>query len=280
MALALRGADALLVRSRARVTAAVLASADRLKVIGRGGVGLENIDLEAATARNIAVVYTPEAATDSVADLTVGMMISLVRKIGLGDAMVRSGDFDEARTACMGRELRELTLGIVGLGRIGRAVARRCRHGFGMRVLYNDIVDPGYVDFSAEAVDKRELYGRSDVVSLHVPLTRQTRHLIRESTLLEFKPGAMLINTARGAVLDGPAVAKALSAGVLGGLAIDVFDPEPPPDDDPLREAPNTLLVPHLGSRTVAGLSRMNDVVEDVIAVLQGRPPQFPAEQV
>ena len=269
--------DALLVRTYARVSREVLERAKRLRVIGRGGVGLENIDLEAARERGITVVYTPAAATDSVAELTIGLMIGLVRRISAGDAAVRSGRLAEVRQSWTGRELSELTLGIVGLGRIGRAVARRCRRGFGMSILYNDIVAPGWLDFAATAVGKEELYARSDIISLHVPLTDQTHHLIDDNALAKFKSGAVLINTARGAVVENGALARALTSGTLAGAALDVFDPEPPPADDVLLGAPNTLFTPHIGARTERGLDRMNDVVDDVIRVLEGEPPRFPA---
>ena len=274
---AVRDCDAVLVRTYAPMSRTVLESAKRLRVIGRGGVGLENIDLAAARERGIAVVYTPAAATDAVAELTVGLMIALLRKIPAGDTAVRSGRLAEVRQVWSGRELSELTLGIVGLGRIGRAVARRCRNGFGMSVLYNDIVAPGWLDFAAAAVGKEELYAKSDVISLHVPLTDQTRQLINTTTLARFKPGSVLINTARGAVVNNGALAHALASGTLAGAALDVFDPEPPPADDVLLHAPNTLLTPHIGARTERGLARMNDVVEDVIRVLEGKPPRFPA---
>lgn len=269
--------DALLVRTGSHVTRSVIERATRLRVIGRGGVGLDHIDLEAARERGIVVVHTPAAATEAVADLTIGLMIDLVRKIGPGDRMLREGRFAEARTECVGRELHELTLGIVGLGRIGKAVARRCRHGFGMTVLYNDIVEMGLLDFVASPCEKEQLYAGADVVSLHVPLTDQTRGLIDEAALSRFKPGSVLINTARGAVVDGVAVAAALTSGLLGGAGLDVFDPEPLPSDHPLLSAPNTILTPHLGARSPGGLARMNDVVEDVLAVLAGKSPRYPA---
>lgn len=274
---AVRDCDALLVRSRAHVTRSVIDSATRLKVIGRGGSGLENIDVDAAQARRITVVYTPAAATEAVADLTVGLMISLVRKVGQANHMVRTGAFLAAREGCVGTELSGLTLGIMGLGRIGRAVARRCGHGFGMTILYNDIVEPGLLDFVATFVEKDELYRTADVTSLHVPLTDKTRHLINEAALAKFKPGSLLINTARGAVVDEAALARALEEGVLAGAALDVFSPEPPRIDSPLMGAPNTLFTAHIGARTHGGLARMNDVVDDVIAVLEGNSPRFPA---
>ncbi|UCE58198.1 MAG: hypothetical protein JSU63_12230 [Phycisphaerales bacterium] len=273
---AVRDCDALLVRSTAPVTRAVLAQADRLKVIGRGGVGLENIDVEAARERGIVVVHTPAAATGAVADLTLGLMISLLRQIASGDTSVRAGHFAEARRRSLSHEMGALTLGIVGMGRIGRSVARRCRHGFGMSILYNDIVAPGLLDFVATPLEKSELYKRADIVSLHVPLTETTRSLIDEQALGAFKPGALLINTARGGVVDAVAVARALATNRLGGVAFDVFEPEPPPEDHPLLRAPNTLFTPHVGARTHTGLRRMNAVVEDVIRVLQGTKPLFP----
>ena len=282
--------DALLVRTCTTVPRAVIESGARLRVIGRGGVGLENIDLAAARERGIAVVYTPGAATDAVADLTVGMMIALLRNLTGSDAMVRSGRFREARQQACARELSELTLGIVGLGRIGRAVARRCRNGFGMTILYNDIISPGWLDFAVTPVAKEQLYAQADVVTLHVPLTdpseprpegrghsHPTRHLIDAAALRKFKKGAFLINTSRGGVVDSLALADALAAGTLTGAALDVFEPEPLPADHPLMQAPNTVFTPHLGARSCTGLARMNAVIEDVIRVLQGRPPCYPA---
>lgn len=269
--------DALLIRSQARVTRAVLDRAGRLRVVGRGGVGLENIDLEAAKERGIVVVYTPGAATEAVADLTVGMIISLVRRLVMGDAMIREGRFAEAREQLIGIELSDLTVGIVGLGRIGKAVARCLRSGFGTRVLYNDIADPGWLDFVATPVSKERLYRESDVVSLHVPLTERTRHLIDGVALAMFKPGSMLVNTSRGAVVDAEALAGALARGHLAGAALDVLDPEPPRPDHPLVGAPNVLLSPHVGARTTRGLHRMNAVVEDVARVLRGAAPEHPA---
>ncbi len=274
---AVRECDALLVRTTARVTRALLQRASRLRVIGRGGSGLDNIDIIAARERGIAVVYTPEAATDAVADLTVGLMVALVRRIKGCDTAVREGRFAQERARHEARDLQELTLGIVGLGRIGRAVARRCRQGFGMGVVYNDIVDPGPLDFDATPLQKAQLYGSADVISLHLPLTDETRKLIDEKALRRFRSGSFLINTARGAVVDGEAVARALRSGALAGAAFDVLDPEPPPPDHPLLTAPNTLFTPHVGARTRGGLARMDAVVEDVIRVLEGSPAHYPA---
>jgi D-3-phosphoglycerate dehydrogenase / 2-oxoglutarate reductase len=268
-------ADALVVRTGSRVTRQVIERAGRLKVIGRGGTGLESIDLEAATERGIKIVYTPQASTDAVADLTLGMILALIRNFRTCDGAVRTGKFKAVREAQSAPELHELTIGIIGLGRIGRAVARRCRVGFGARVLYSDIVAPGLLDFVAEPRDKIDLYREADVVSLHVPLTEQTRNLINAEALNRFKRGAYLVNTSRGAAVDLAATAEALRTGRLAGVALDVFDTEPLPPDHPLLRAPNTFLTPHIGARTSASLSRMSAVVEDVIRVLEGRQPEF-----
>jgi len=270
-------ADALLVRTYAEVTAAVIEAGNSLKVIGRGGVGLENIDLAAARRRGIAVVYAPAAASDSVAEFTVGLMLALERRLVPADTMVRSERFAEARRTLIGRELRNLTLGIVGMGRIGRRVGRIGRCGLGMNVLFNDVVEVSGLDYEAQPVDKQRLWAESDVVSLHVPLTAETRHLIDADALEQFRRRATLINTSRGPVLDAAAVASALSAGRLAGAAADVFDPEPPGAAHPLLSAPNTLLTPHVAARTSVGLARMNDVVDDVIAALAGRQVQYPS---
>ena len=271
------GADALLVRTYAQVTAAVIEAGKRLKVIGRGGVGLENIDLRAARDRGVPVVYTPAAASDSVAEFTVGLMLAVERHLVRGEAMVRGERFLEARGTLIGRQLRGLTLGIVGLGRIGRRVGRIARTGLGMSVIYNDIVEIRDLDYAVTPADKGRIWAESDVVSLHVPLTSLTRHLVNAEVLARFKPTSTLINTSRGAVVDDSALGAALSAGQLAGAALDVYETEPPPPDHPLLAAPNVLLSPHVAARTGVGLARMNDVVDDVIAVLNGEPPAYPA---
>lgn len=272
---AVRDADAIVVRTYTRITKRVIDDAPRLRVIGRGGVGVDNIDVEAAKDRGIAVVYTPAAATNAVADLTVGLMISVLRKINAGDQLIRQGRFFDARENSVSREMSELTLGIVGMGRIGRAVARRCHFGFNMRVMYNDIVDPGWMDVAATPMSLPELLSAADIVSLHVPLTDATRRMINTPSLARCKRSAILINTARGQVVDSDALATALSSGELGGAGLDVTDPEPLPIDHPLLALPQVVVTPHIGARTIGGLARMNAVVEDVVRVLQGKPALF-----
>ncbi len=269
--------EAVIIRTSAQLTAAVLENAVKLKVIGRAGVGLDNIDLEAARRRGIAVVYTPESGTEAVADLTIGMLLCCLRRIHEVHAEVRAGRHQQARSLPPARQMSELTMGIVGMGRIGRAVGRRCRWGFGMRVMYHDIVDVGRLDFVAEPVGFEPLLREADVVSLHVPLTELTRGMICKRTVDLMKPDSMLINTARGAVVDCGDLAAALASGRLAAAALDVLDVEPPPQDHPLLRSPRVLLTPHIGARTATAQARMSDVVDDVVAVLSGRTPRFPA---
>jgi D-3-phosphoglycerate dehydrogenase len=273
-----RDCHALLVRTASRVTRAVIEQGSNLRVIARGGIGVDNIDVAAARERGIQVVHTPWAATDAVADLTVGLILNLHRGIHTSDRMVRAGRFTEARRLETRPELSQLVLGIVGMGRIGTAVGRRGCRGLGMRVLYNDIRPIDGLDFQATPTTKDDLYAGSDIISLHVPLTDQTRGLIGVEALAKFKPGAFLVNTARGAVVDAVALVDALRTGRLAGAALDVYDPEPPSPDHPLLSAPNTLLTAHIGARTAAAQARMDDVVDDVIRVLHGEPPRYPVQ--
>ncbi len=274
---AIQNCDALLVRSYSRITPELLARAGRLRVIGRGGVGVDNINVQAARDRGITVVHTPAAATDAVAELTVGLIVAVLRGFVAGDGAVRAGRFHEARRAAKAIELRELTLGVVGFGRIGRAVARRCRHAFNMRVVYHDIVAPGQIDFVATPLDKQRLLAEADIVSLHVPLTATTHHLVDAAALAAMKSSAILINTARGGVVDSQALAMSLESKELAGAALDVVEPEPLPPDHALLAAPGVLFTPHIGARTTASLARMNGVIEDVIRVLEGQQPECEA---
>ena len=276
-------ADALTVRTYAQVNARVIEAArraGRLKVIGRAGVGLDNIDVRAALAAGIQVVNTPAACTDAVAELVVGLVVAMQRDILTNDQAVRAGEFARLRAGTpKSIELQHQTLGVIGMGRIGRAVGRRMHLGMGMRVIYYDIRDVGLLPFAAEKRDSAEaVYSEADVVTLHVPLTRLTRGMINAQTLQSFKQGSYLVNAARGPIVDAAALADALRSGHLAGAAIDVFDPEPPPPDHPLRTAPNCILSPHVGSRTREGIAAMNDVVDDIIRVLRGEEPHYPAD--
>ena len=280
---AVADADALVVRTYSQVTAKVADAAKkagRLKVVGRAGVGLDNIDVRAFVEAGIHVVHTPAACTQAVADFTVGVIICLQRRIVEFDARLRGGEFEALRSdAPRSSDLQYQTLGIIGMGRIGQAVSRCLRDGFGMKVIYYDIRDKGLLPVTATPLSSaEEVYAQADVVSLHVPLTQRTRGMIDAEALSHFKPGSYLINTSRGPVVQAAAVADALTSGHLAGAVIDVFEEEPPPADYPLKKRPNCILSPHVASRTKEGTAAMNDVVDDIIGILQGEPPVYPVD--
>jgi len=240
-------ADALVVRSRTKVTREIIESARNLKVIGRQGVGLDNIDLQAASERGIAVVNTPEALTESVAELTLGLMLSLARDIPKGDRGMKEGVWLKGRLRQM--EISGKTLGILGLGKIGIRVAEMCG-SLGMQVIYwsrnrkpeiEEKIGLLYVGFD-------ELFRRADVLSVHLALTPETEGVAGERELSLMKSSAFLINTARGAVVDEEALYKALKEGKLAGAGLDVFSEEP--YKGKLGELPNVVLTPHVGSDT------------------------------
>lgn len=247
---ALRGAHGLVVRSATEVHDELLAGAPELRVIGRAGVGVDNIDLTAATARGIAVMNAPAGNTVSAAELTLALILAMVRRVAEADASMRRGEW--ARSRFQGAELRGRTLGLVGAGRIGGEVASRCR-AFGMRVVAHDpyLTAARADDLHVErAGDLDAVLERADVLSLHVPLTDSTRGMIDAEALARMKPGAYLVNVARGGVVDEAALAEALTSGRIAGAALDVFENEPLEDDSPLRSAPNVVLTPHLGAST------------------------------
>jgi len=262
--------DALIVRGRTKVTAEVIRSAGpRLKVVGRAGVGVDNIDLEAARARGLTVVNAPEAATVAVAELTLGMMLALARQIPLADAGMRRAEW--RKSELLGSELSGKTLGIIGVGRIGAAVATRAP-AFGMRVLGHDplLSDAELRRRGTEPVGFEELLRESDYICLHLPLTAETRGLIGRETLKQVKPGARLISAARGGIVDEAAALEALETGQLGGVALDVFAEEPP-GALPLRQHPNVILTPHIGAQTREAQSKAAmDIASEVLAALRG----------
>ncbi|MDY7010018.1 MAG: NAD(P)-dependent oxidoreductase [Planctomycetota bacterium] len=268
-------ADGLVVRTYTQVNQSLLDRAANLKVVGRAGVALENIDVSACRARGVEVVHTPEANTLAVVDYTIGMIIKLNRRFWPMSGPVSGEEFLATRKNKFGRFLSSLTLGIIGTGRIGSRVGRAAV-GLGMEVAYNDIRDIA-LDYPADAVDKPTLYARSDIVTLHVPLTDLTRNLINAEALRRFKSGSQLINAARGACVSAGDLADALRSGRLSGAAIDCHEPEPPPADYPLFGLRNVILTPHIAARVPAALSAMCEVVYDVVLVLEGRMPKFPA---
>jgi len=246
----IKGFDGLIVRSKPLVTRKVIESADRLKVIARAGVGLDNIDVKAAEERGIALINAPESSTQSVAELAMGLMLAVARKIAFSDRRMREGYW--AKKEAMGVELSGKTLGVMGAGRIGSTVARIAKYGFNMHILYYDVVcrDDLNKELGAECVSIEELLKRSDIVTIHVPLLPETRHMINEEKLRLMKKTAILINTSRGAVVDTAALVKALSEGWIAGAGLDVFEEEPLSMEHPLTKLDNVVLTPHIGAST------------------------------
>ena len=269
-------ADGLVVRTYTQVNQDLLGRAPNLKVVGRAGVALENIDVSACRRRGVEVVHTPEANTLAVVDYTIRMIIELNRRFWEMTGPVSGEEFLATRKNKFGRFISGLTLGIIGAGRIGSRVGRAAA-ALGMTVLYNDIKDIA-LDYRAEAVDKPTLYACSDIVTVHVPLTHLTKNFIDAEALRRFKKGSQLINAARGACVVASDLADALRAGHLSGAAIDCHEPEPTPADYPLFGLQNVILTPHIAARVPAALAAMCEVVHDVVAVLEGQKPKFPAE--
>jgi len=289
------GKHGLVVRT-ARITAKVIKAGDSLQVIGRHGVGYDNVDVAAATRRGIPVVITPEAITESVAEHTVGCLLALAKRLGEADRELRRGNFG-ARLTHTGSELYGKTLGLIGLGRIGGRVAEICRAAFAMRLLaYDPYVAPQRAaELGVELVgDLDTLLAAADFVSLHAPLTAdeapsrltsrnggrdgasETRGLIGARQLATMKRTAYLVNTARGGLVDETALIEALRAGSIAGAALDVFAQEPPPADSPLWALDNVIVTPHMASHTQEGLRRMAvDVAQEVLRVLRGERPRW-----
>ena len=261
-----READALLTLLTDVVDGELLDLAPSLRAIANYAVGTDNIDLDAATEHGIPVGNTPDVLTETTADLAWALLMAGARRLGEGERAVRAGDWPEWQPgAFLGTDVHGATLGIVGYGRIGRAVARRAG-GFGMTV----------VDTKAAALD--EVLRRSDFVSLHTPLTPETRGMIGARELELMKPDAILVNTARGPIVDTGALVDALHAGRIRGAALDVTDPEPLPADHPLLDAPGVIVVPHIGSASEATRAAMGDMaVDNLLAALAGEPMPYPA---
>ncbi|MGH9385131.1 MAG: hydroxyacid dehydrogenase [Vicinamibacterales bacterium] len=251
LALDLANADALVVRSATKVTTALIAAAPRLRAIARAGVGVDNVNLDAATARGIVVMNAPGASTISVAELTMTQLLALARRLPAADASMKQGKWD--KRSFLGEEVRGKTLGLVGLGRIGQEVARRA-NAFAMTVIAHDpfIADRIASELGVELISLDDLCARSDYVSLHLPLTPETRHLFNATRLARCKRGQRLINTARGDLIDEAALVEAIRGGHIGGAAIDVFAQEPTTNHQ-LQQLPQVVASPHIGASTREG---------------------------
>mgnify|MGYP001179609868 CR=1 FL=1 len=266
--------DALIVRSRTKVTTQVIAAGRKLKVIGRAGVGVDNIDVAAALTAGVTVVNSPLAATIAVAELTLGLMLDLARRTPAADAAMKRGKWE--KSAFMGDELSGKTLGLIGFGRIGAEVARRAR-AFDMTIVAHDpyLSDGQIRDRGAEPASLEALLQWSDFVSMHLPLTEGTRNLFDAQRLGLMKKGARLLCLARGGVIDETALAAALDSAHLAGAALDVFAIEPPAAGS-IAEHPKVIATPHIGAQTREGQDRAGlAIAEEVLAVLQGREPHF-----
>lgn len=248
-----------------------------LKVVARHGVGVDNIDMTAATELGVQVVNTPLANNESVAEQTMGMLICLSKRIMEADRALRRGDW-KARFQLTGQEVKGKTLGVVGSGRVGSRLAEMAHWGFGMNVVYRDVVPNARLEkeLGARRLELDELLAESDYVSLHVPLLPETDKMIGRRELALMKPTAYLLNLSRGSVVDEAALIEALQKRTIAGAGLDVYEVEPVSPDNPLFKLDNVVCSPHMASLTKEGIFAMAMVVKDVMAVLEGRAPEFP----
>lgn len=270
----IKGVKALIVRNQTQVTGEIIAAADDLRIIARAGAGLDNIDMDAASKAGIVVSSTPQANSISVAELAVGLMISLARQIPAADWDTRAGGWN--RQIFTGGELSGKTLGVVGFGRIGVLTATRAKV-FGMDIIgHDDYVDPEsapVMELGARMVGLDELLAQADFITCHVPLTDGTREMFNADLFEKMKPGAFFINTSRGEVVNENALARALQSEQIAGAALDVRQVEPPDAASPLNALTNVILTPHIAAFTHEAQSRVVDAVcRDVQAVLKGNP--------
>jgi glyoxylate reductase len=282
LAAALARSDAVMTMVVDRITPAMLAAAPRLRIVANMAVGYDNIDPAAAADAGVWVTNTPGVLAETTADLAFALLLAAARRVVEADRDTRAGGWKTwSPTAFLGTDLFGATLGIVGLGEIGEAVARRAR-GFRMRILYHSRTRKPALeaDLGLEFRDLHSLLADSDFVSLHTPLTPQTRHLLGPAAFAAMKPGAILVNTARGGIVDQDALVEALRSGSLGGAALDVTDPEPLPLSHPLYSFPNVIITPHIGSASRATRARMAEMAAaNILAVLAGSEPPNPVNR-
>jgi D-3-phosphoglycerate dehydrogenase len=278
------GFHGVIVRSATTLGRGTVDAASDLQVIGRTGAGVDNIDVQAATRRRIPVCHTPEANCSSVVEHTLALLLSLAKQLPAMDRAVRAGHF-EARYDYVAVDLAGKTLGVVGMGRIGREVARRCLTALEMSVIaFDPYVEPQSVAAKPERPDRAihwtselaTVFERADFVTVHVPHTPQTRHLVGPDLIAKMRPTAYLVNTSRGPVVDEPALARALGEGKIAGAGLDVFETEPPDPANPLLALPNVILTPHSAALTQECVARMAvHAAQGVLDVLEGRRPRY-----
>ena len=266
-------ADAIIVRNQTQVTAELIAAAPNLKIIARAGAGLDNIDTDAATAAGVVVSFAPSENSLSVAELAMGLFISLARNIATADKDIRKGNWN--RALFTGSELSGKTLGVVGIGRIGTLVAQRAK-AFGMNIVAHDkFVDQKashYTDLDVSFVELDELLAQADYITVHLPLLPSTRKLFNKELFAKMKSSAFFVNTSRGEVVDEAALAEALENGIIAGAGLDVRETEPPTSGDPIIESDKTVLTPHIAAFTNEAQERVvASVCRDSAAVLRGQ---------
>lgn len=258
-----------------RVTRDFMRAAHKLKVVAVHGAGVDHVDLEAASELDVVVFNTPNALTDAVAELTVAVILALLRRIVTADRAVRAGEWNRKYSDLVGLELMGKTVGIVGLGRIGEAVARRMRC-FNVDVIYSDVLEkrPLHDELGIKRVAFDELISASDVVTFHTPLTPKTLNMVSDVEFGLMKKGIYLVNMARGKVIDEKALERALRSGRVAGVALDVLEEEPPRLDNPLLKSENVILTPHIGASTQEAMRRMSmQCAEGVLKVFRGETP-------
>ena len=270
--------DGILARAQGQIDGPVLDAGKRIRVVGRHGIGVDNVDVDAATERGVFVVNTPLAPAEAVAEFVVMGMIAQPKRLVQADRATREMDWT-FRNRVFAPELLGKTVGIVGFGRIGRRIAEICGFGFGMDIVYSDAFAADEAEerrLSAERLPLDELLSRADFVTLNVPLLESTHHMIDEAALARMKSSAVLVNCARGPVVDEQALAAALQNDVIAGAVIDVFEEEPIRPDNPLIGLDNVLLTPHYSGQSAESAENMSMVAADILRVLRGEQPEFP----
>ena len=273
--------DGIILRANGRVSRRLMEAAPRLKVVGRHGVGVENVDTEAATAMGIWVVYTPDANTVSVAEHFFGLAISLSKMLRKGERAFREEGRWEARYQYIGNELHGKTLGILGFGRIGKATARIGHHGFDMKILYYDALrfEEAEKEVNAVKVSLEDLLSQSDFISVNLPMLPTTKGVLGAREFRLMKKTAYVINVARGPIWDEKALCAALKEGSIAGAGSDVYEVEPSSKDHPLLQFENFMGTPHMAAHTEEALRRMSRVAVDILRVLDGKEPIYPVNR-